>query len=173
MNRKFEINTLVRIAFLLAFSILGAQIKIPSLIGTPALDSFPAYLAALSWGGTPGAIVGFLGHFFTSLIVGFPLSLPLHLIIGIGMVGCVIAVSKTVMHYGKLPACIIGVIANGIILPSIFVVIPGFGVSFFLSMIPALIVSSSINIILAYSMSPVADRILGADVNITKGVESD
>jgi len=69
-------------ALFIAISFIGANI---SVFGTVAFDSLPAFLAALLLGPWYGAAIGFLGHFFTAMTSGFPLSVPLHLVIAVGM----------------------------------------------------------------------------------------
>ena len=75
-------RTLVVIALFVAISFVGSHIKV---FGTIAFDSLPAFLAALVLGPWYGAAIGFLGHMFTALTSGFPLSVPLHFIIALAM----------------------------------------------------------------------------------------
>jgi len=81
---KQRINTkdLVITALFVALSFAGSYIKI---FGTIAFDSLPGFLAALLFGPVYGAAIGFLGHLFTALTSGFPLSVPLHLVIAVSM----------------------------------------------------------------------------------------
>jgi len=69
-------------ALFIAISFIGANI---SVFGSIAFDSLPAFLAALLLGPWYGAAIGFLGHLFTAITSGFPLSVPLHLVIAVGM----------------------------------------------------------------------------------------
>ena len=79
---KVNTKTLVLVALFIALSYVGSYIKI---FGSIAFDSFPAFLAALILGPVYGAIIGFLGHMFTALTSGFPLSVPLHMVIAATM----------------------------------------------------------------------------------------
>ncbi|ACB84523.1 ECF transporter S component [Natranaerobius thermophilus] len=151
---------LVKIALLIALSMIGSQIKIPSLTGTPALDSFPAYLAAFIWVGKYAAAIGFFGHIFTSLLVGFPMSIPIHLILAVGMAGCVYAVSHVNNYSGRAAGVLAGMVLNGLILPGIFVLIPGFGIPFFMGMVVPVTVASAVNIGLAVTAAPVCSQFL-------------
>lgn len=54
MNVK-KISTL---ALLIALSVVGAMIKIPAVVASVSLDSFPALLAGALLGGGAGAITG-------------------------------------------------------------------------------------------------------------------
>jgi len=75
-------KTLVIVALFVAMSFAGSQIRI---FGTIAFDALPGFIAALLLGPTAGAAIGLLGHLFTSATAGFPLSLPLHLVVAVAM----------------------------------------------------------------------------------------
>lgn len=84
MTTKTSINTktLVIMALFIGLSFAGSYIRI---FGSIAFDSMPGFLAALLLGPVYGAVIGLLGHLFTALISGFPLSPPLHLVIAFTM----------------------------------------------------------------------------------------
>jgi len=81
---KPGVNTknLVITALFIALSLVGSHIKI---FGSIAFDSLPGFLAALLLGPVYGAVIGFLGHIFTALSSGFPLSVPMHIVIAATM----------------------------------------------------------------------------------------
>ena len=120
MNTKTAINTktLVIVALFVALSFVGAQIRI---FGTIAFDSLAGFLAALLLGPVYGAAIGFLGHLFTAMTAGFPLSVPLHLVIAgtmaLAMYGFGITyriASKTCSQAPALTiAGVAGIILNG------------------------------------------------------------
>ncbi len=145
-------------AVLVALSAVGSFIKIPSLIGTPALDSAPGYFAALVLGAGPGAAVAGIGHLLTALSAGFPLGLPIHGLIAAGMAGCAAATAILRRLAGPWVACAGGVLLNGIALPAAFVLVPGFGPAFFLAMVVPLLVASLLNVGLAGAASVAAGR---------------
>ena len=136
------------LALLIAFASIGANIKIPSIVGTPALDAFPAFLGALILGPANGALVAALGHILSSLTVGFPLTLPIHLLIAAGMAG-IVALYAVISRYSLWWGLAAGILLNGILFPAIFIPIPGFGKAFFIAMYVPLLVASALNIILA------------------------
>jgi len=78
MNTK----TLVIMALFTALSFVGSNVKI---FGSIAFDSLPGFVAALLLGPVQGAAIGFLGHLFTALTSGFPLSIPMHFVIAVSM----------------------------------------------------------------------------------------
>ncbi len=146
-----EVNTarLTRIGVLVALSAVGAGIKIPSILGTPALDSAPGYFAALAFGLSDGALVIGLGHLITALTAGFPLTLPLHLVVALGMAGCAAAVAWTARAMSRWLAVAVGVALNGVALPALFILLPAFGWPFFSAMVLPLSIASLINVALA------------------------
>ena len=81
-NSMSHTKTIALMALFIALSFVGSYLRI---FGTIAFDSLPGFLAALLLGPTHGALIGFLGHLFTALNSGFPLSFPLHLAIAVSM----------------------------------------------------------------------------------------
>ncbi|HHY94224.1 MAG TPA: alpha-ribazole transporter [Firmicutes bacterium] len=140
---------LVRLAILIALSAAGATLKIPSLTGTPALDSAPGYFAAFALGAPEGAAVAAAGHLLTALTAGFPLSIPIHLLIALGMAACAGAVAVMARRQGPWGAFAAGLVLNGVVFPALFVPLPGFGVAFFAAMVVPLLVASALNLGLA------------------------
>ncbi|MCL5039002.1 MAG: ECF transporter S component [Firmicutes bacterium] len=144
----FSRRRLVYLALLVALSAVGATLKIPSLTGTPALDSLPGYLAALLFGAREGGLVIALGHLLTALTAGFPLTIPIHLLIALGMAGCAAFLAWT----GKKNLWLAGgltILLNGVVFPAAFIPLPGFGSGFFAAMLVPLVVASTLNILLA------------------------
>jgi uncharacterized membrane protein len=82
LNLQSKTKEIVLIGLFIALSYIGAQIKFQ---GSIAMDSFPAFTAALIISPMAGAIIGSLGHLLTALTSGFPLSLPIHLVVAILM----------------------------------------------------------------------------------------
>lgn len=85
MNVKYSTKKLATLAILLALCVIGANIKI---LGSIALDSFPAFVGAVVLGPFAGALLGFFGHMISAMLAGFPNTLPIHLIIGVLMALC-------------------------------------------------------------------------------------
>src|SRR5690625_5771740 len=72
------------LALFIALSVIGASIKIPAVIGSVALDVFPALFASVLIGKRTGAVVAGLGHILSALLGGMPLG-PLHAVVAAGM----------------------------------------------------------------------------------------
>jgi len=117
-NTKASTKHIALIALFIALSFIGANIRI---FGSIAFDSLPAFLAALLLGPLYGAIIGFIGHLLTALMSGFPLSVPLHLVIAVAMAITMLgfgftfrALKKRMRLSGSLAITgIVGVLLNG------------------------------------------------------------
>jgi len=138
---------LSRMAIFIALSYIGALIKIPSPTGTVAMDSCPGYFVALAWGYIEGAIVIALGHLFTSATVGFPLSIPIHLLIACEMALWAIVLRFTVYHIHWVVGIIVTTFCNGVLGPLLPSMIISWGL--FWAILPSLIVASFINVTIA------------------------
>ncbi|GAW91716.1 ECF transporter S component [Calderihabitans maritimus] len=149
MKRGGNVTRLAYTGLLIALSTVGSYIKVPSITGTPALDSAPGYFAAMAFGVPEGAVVISLGHLLTALTAGFPLTVPIHLLIAAGMAGCAASVALLMRAFNKWVAAVGGVVLNGIFLPALFIPLPGFGKAFFMAMVIPLVIASALNIGLA------------------------
>lgn len=144
-QKTLSTRRIAYISLLVALSAVGSYLKIPSLTGTPALDSFPGFLAALLLGPADGAWVAFLGHLFTALTVGFPLTVPLHLLVACGM-AAVASIFAFISVYSLPLSAGVAVALNSVLLPALFLPLPGFGRAFFLAMFVPLLVASGLNV---------------------------
>jgi uncharacterized membrane protein len=81
-NSGISTTALVTAALFVALAFIGSYIKV---FGTIAFDSLAGFLSALLLGPGYGAAIGFLGHMLTALTSGFPLSLPLHIVVALAM----------------------------------------------------------------------------------------
>lgn len=80
-----HLKRIVLTAMLLALCVVGANIKI---MGSVAFDSMPAFLGAILLGPFYGTFLGFFGHIVSAALSGFPLSIPVHLVIAVFMGLC-------------------------------------------------------------------------------------
>lgn len=149
MKSQVKTKQLVLLALFVAMSVVGGYIKLPNPITSSiAFDSLPAYLSALLLGGIPGAIVGFLGHMASAALGGFPLSLPIHFLIGAQMGLIMLVFSFCAKKVNLLAAIIICIILNGVACPASLILIPGMGMPVFLGALVPLTVASALNIII-------------------------
>ncbi|HHY12233.1 MAG TPA: ECF transporter S component [Firmicutes bacterium] len=82
------IKQLTLAALMVALSAVGAFIKFPGPLGSIAMDSCPGYLYASICGPLGGVSVAFLGHLASAFTVGFPLGVPIHLVVAAEMGLC-------------------------------------------------------------------------------------
>lgn len=143
---------LVYIATLIAISFIGSLIKIQ---GTIALDSMAGFFAALFLGPIPGALVGSIGHLLTAMTSGFPLTLPIHLVITLQMALFVYIFGRVYEKINEVVACTVAIILNGVVAVlmlapiTTWVGFPLSGKAFIYAMVGPLTLASAVNIILA------------------------
>ena len=155
---------LVITALFIALSFIGANIKI---MDTIAFDAMPGFLGALIVGPVYGAFIGAIGHFLTALTSGFPFTIPVHLIIMLGMAVTMLVFGSVYKYFSKknygvavILSLILGVIINGPLL--LVVLIPILGKAVCIGMLPVLSLAAGINIIIAqgiYKLLPEKYRI--------------
>lgn len=151
----FTPRRVARISILVSLSAVGAFIKLPSPTGTVALDSAPGFVAAAAFGPGEGSIVGAFGHMFSALITGFPLGLPIHLLVAAFTVVWVGAFGIIARRINILVAAPIGVLLNGV--GGAALLIPVLGKGIFATLVIPLTVGSAVNVIIAVAVFRVLD----------------
>lgn len=146
-NSVANIKRIAYIAVFIALSAVGSFIKIPSPVGTIGLDSAPGFFVALALGGFEGALVAAIGHMVTSAVVGFPLTIPIHIFIAVQMAAWALAFRWVNNKFGIITAVIAGIILNGVV--SSFTMIFAGGMGAVVGVIPFLSVGAAINLIIA------------------------
>ncbi|WP_028393366.1 ECF transporter S component [Bacillus cihuensis] len=146
-----NVKQMSALAIFIALSAAGAFIKIPGIIGSVALDSFPSLLAACLLGPVAGAVVGGLGHLISAIIGGMLLG-PLHFIIMLEM--ALLAWTFGILYRGgnKLGASLLFFVGNAFISPIPFIIIISW--SFFVALIPSLTIATAINLGIALILLP-------------------
>lgn len=139
------------LAFFTALSVVGGMIKVPAVIASVALDSFPALLAAVLLGAGPGALVAACGHLISAMTGGMPMG-PFHGLIAVEMAGVVWLFAKVYQMNRPVVAILLFVLLNGLILPIPFVFAIGW--EFYLSIVPSLLIASALNGVLAWASLP-------------------
>lgn len=135
------------IAVFIALSAIGSLIKIPSPVGTIGLDSAPGFFVALAFGGSEGALVIAIGHLLTAAVVGFPLTIPIHIFIAAQMALWALAFRWVHQKVGLIAATVAATILNGVV--SSFTMIFMGGMGAVIGTMPFLVVGSAINIVIA------------------------
>lgn len=139
---------IVIIGIFVALSVVGAFIKIPSPTGTVALDAAPGYFSAAILGGGQAALIIALGHLMSSAIVGFPMTLPIHLLVAAEMAVFAFLFGFLVRKSNGYLAVALTTLANGVLAP--LSMVPVFGWGFFAAMLVPLLVGSLVNTLLAF-----------------------
>jgi uncharacterized membrane protein len=130
------------LAMLTALSAVGAMIKIPAIVGSVALDVFPALLAAALFGGVAGAIVGAFGHLISAMLGGFPLG-PMHVLIAVEMAAIVWIFGILYKNNKKVIASSLFILGNSFVAPLPFIFLMNKG--FYLAIVPSLLIGSILN----------------------------
>jgi uncharacterized membrane protein len=139
------------IGVLIALSVVGSFLVVPSPAGTVAFVSLPGYVAAGLFGPIIGGIVGSLGHLINAGVKSFALGIPSHLIIA-GFMFLAMAVYGFMYKKNKILAIVLATLVNGplSLVPFYFMVGPGFAIG----MIVPLTVASLANTLLATLIIP-------------------
>ena len=147
-------QTVVYIVVFSGLSALGGILKIPSPIGSIALDSAPGYFCAVYFNPLLGGIIGFVGHLSSALTAGFPLGLN-HLYIACHMFLWCFTFGFLARRIGRLlglvVACVVAAALNGVGSPLLLVISPfnSMPLSIATKIMPILVVASVANILLA------------------------
>ncbi|MEK4031123.1 ECF transporter S component [Pseudobacillus sp. FSL P4-0506] len=139
------------LALFTALSVVGGMIKVPAVVTSIALDSFPALLAAGLLGAGPGALAAAFGHLISALTGGMPMG-PFHLLIAAEMAGAVWLFAKIHQANKRVVAIIMFVLVNGLVLPFPFIFFMSWG--FYIAMLPSLLIASALNGVLAWVALP-------------------
>jgi len=152
-NKKISTTKLTYSGMLVALSAVGAMIKYP---GTSiALDSMTGFFASLFLGPAYGAIVAALGHLLTATTSGFPLTIPMHLVITLEMAVTAYVFGKLYKKGFRIISNIVAIILNGPVSASIASALaiplglPLYGFGLFSVIIIPLTLASIINIVFA------------------------
>lgn len=149
-NQKSNVANVKRIsiiAIFIALSAVGSLIKIPSPVGTIGLDSAPGYFVALAFGGLEGALVIAIGHLLTAAVVGFPLTIPIHIFIAFQMALWALAFRWIYKKFGMIAAIVAATLLNGVVSSFTSMITGGMGAV--IGTMPFLVIGSIINIIIA------------------------
>lgn len=146
------------IALFVSLSIVGAYIKIPSPVGSTALDIFPALVAAVLLDKKAGAMVGALGHSVSALFVAMPLGI-FHVLIALEM-AVIVWLFGYFYRSNRVFASLLFIFLNGIVASAPFILIMSF--EFYLAITPGLLLASTLNVILAVVLLPKMEDVLKA-----------
>ncbi len=146
-NSAQNIRRIAIMAVFIALSAVGTLIKIPSPVGTVGLDSAPGFFSALAFGGIEGGVVIALGHLLSSWVAGFPLGIPMHLVIAVEMAVFALIFRFVNKKVGLITAVVVTILLNGVV--GAFMVFPMGGMGAVLGLMPFLLVGSVINVVVS------------------------
>ncbi|MFT3889602.1 MAG: alpha-ribazole transporter [Arachnia sp.] len=138
---------LARVGILIALSVVGAMVKLPSPTGTVAVDAAPAFLAAFAFTMPEAMLVAVLGHLVSAATAGFPLSLPVHAIVAPAMAVAVAGAFVVRKKFGLWAGAVVGIVLNGLAAPLALVPLLGWGIV--IGLLVPLLVGSAVNVVLA------------------------
>src|SRR5699024_8922909 len=146
-----DIKKISLLALFIALSVIGSFIKIPAVVGSIALDAFPALLAVVLIGTTAGAVVAGMGHMVSAYIGGMTLGL-FNVIVAMGMVLMVWVFGVIYKSDCRMLAGVIFVLCNSFMIPLPFAFI--MSMPFYVALIPSLLVGASVNTVIALILIP-------------------
>ncbi|WP_300350735.1 ECF transporter S component [Clostridium sp.] len=111
-SNKFSVRKMCFTAILIALSVILSNVTIFSTI---SFDSMPAFIGGILISPVIGGIIGLIGHLATSLLKGFPFTIPIHILIGFEMFVVVYITSIIYKRRKVLLAGITGILLNGIV----------------------------------------------------------
>ena len=130
----------------IALTVIGSMIKIPAIVGSVGLDAFTGLVIAGLGNIGMGAWIAAIGHLLSALLTGFPLG-PFHLLIALEMALCVFVYGIFYKAGKTTIAAVAFWIGNALISPLPFIFIMDW--TFFIAIVPSLMIGSALNVIIA------------------------
>ncbi len=146
------------LAVCLALSAVGSFIKLPTFVGSIALDSAPALVAAAILGPRAGAAVAGIGHLISAWLGGWPIG-PFHWLIALEMAALGALFALLYQRGWKIGSAAVFIIGNACFAP--LPLAASFGWSFVLAVIPPLSIAALINVLIAMAVIPSVERVAG------------
>lgn len=148
-----DLRAVVLSGVFIAFSYLGALVKIQ---GSVALDALPAFLGVLILGPAYGGLIGLAGHLLTAMLAGFPLTLPVHVLVAVLMMVTVECFGFLYRNVHPVLAVLGGILLNGPVSLAIIsgvssiLFMPFSGMLMFSTLAFPLTAASTVNVLGAY-----------------------
>ena len=139
-------------ATFIAASALGGLIKIPSPVGSIALDSAPGYFLAAYVHPVLGAVVGGIGHLASAASAGFPLGyvhiwVAMQVFVWCLSFGYIARAFDT--QWALIPAILVAALLNGVVGPLMLGLLKLVNMGLAVAVIPVLTVASIANLLIA------------------------
>lgn len=151
-SKPNNIRNIIVVAVFTALAMGGGFIKLPSPVGSIALDSAPGFFVAGFFSPILGGITGLLGHLASSATAGFPFGF-IHILIAI-LQFCWCFLFGAILRKGNriwalVLASLVATITNGIVAPLILALIFQTFRPMLNMLIPFLLFASAVNVIIA------------------------
>ncbi len=158
-----------RMAILIALSVVGAFIKIPTPTGDAGLDSVPAYFAAMmkKWDWKESAVIAVLARLLAAAVVGFPLGIVIQLLLGIGNASWVAVMARVArLRFGFIAAIVATEVWAVVVMlgggPALYIIALGmnYQAAFALALasLPGLLVAAGLAVIIAVAAAKALDN---------------
>ncbi|QPA29884.1 ECF transporter S component [Thermaerobacillus caldiproteolyticus] len=146
-----DIKKFTVVILFVSLSVIGSLLKLPTGLGSVALDSAPALVAAALFGRNNGALVAAVGHLSAAFFAGFPLGV-FHLLVAIEMGLLVYGFGWLFQHHWKKAAYIFFFIGNAFLAPLPFIFF--MGSAFVMALFPSLIMGTMANVLVSFAVIP-------------------
>jgi riboflavin transporter len=140
------------IIVLISLSVIGSLLKLPTSLGSIALDSAPALVAAAILGPSIGAFVASFGHLASAFFAGVPLG-AFHMLVAVEMAVLVYGFAWLYRQKWTKAALFFFFVGNSFLAPLPFAL--WMGKAFVLAVIPSLTIATVANIIVSSLVIPV------------------
>lgn len=152
-----QLRRLTLTAIFAALCVIGGLIKIPSSIGSLALDTVPALISAAFLPPVFSGVAAMFGHMASAMNSGFLLG-PFHILIALEMFVIVFIFARLHKAGRNLTKWTFFVVANGLIapLPFYFLISP----AFFLGSLPFLLLATIVNALVAAVVLPSLQHVM-------------
>ena len=160
-----QLKKLTLTALFAALCVIGGMIKIPSGIGSLALDTVPALISAAFLPPVFSGVAAMLGHTASAMYAGFPLG-PFHVLIALEMFVIVIIFARLHKAQRTIAKWLFFVVANGLIapLPFYFLISP----AFFIGALPFLLLATIVNAVVAAVVMPSLQHVVTGRMGVLK-----
>lgn len=166
MSRVLKGSWIIVAAVFIAASAILGFVKLPSPVGSVALDSAPGYFLAAYMHPALGGLVGSMGHLASAASAGFPLGM-VHLVVALQMFFWCFAfgaIARAInRHWAFLIAGAVATLLNGVVGPWMLVPIGLVSGTMAKGIVPLLTFASALNVAVASIVIIMLSRRRGND----------
>lgn len=155
-NNELKLKRMTLTALFAALCVIGGLIKIPSGVGSLALDTVPALLAVSFLPPVFVGIASLMGHLASAMYAGFPLG-PFHLLVAAEMFVILYLFARLHRSDRHVLKWAFFIIANGVLasLPFYFLLSP----AIFIGLLPSVLMATVLNAAVAAVVMPALRKV--------------